>query len=53
MASVLQNADDIRVACILVDSVEGSMAQGLVLATDVRFMHSDFDLLHRVFGKIG
>ena len=50
---MLQNADDIRIARVLVNSVEGTMAQGLVLAADVRFVYSNFDLLHRVVGQVG
>ena len=50
VACVLQNTDYIRIARVLVNPVEGSMAQGLVLAAYVCFVHPDFDLLHRVFG---
>ena len=50
---MLQNADDIRITRVLVNPVKGSMAQGLVLAADVRFVHSNFDLFHRVVGQVG
>lgn len=52
MARVLQNANNIRVAGVLVHSVEGSMAQGLVLPTYVCLVHSYFDLLHSVFREV-
>ena len=50
---MLQNADDIRIARVLVNPVKGTMSQCLVLAADVRFVHSNFDLLHRVVGQVG
>ena len=53
MARVLQNADYVRVTRVLVNSIEGSMTHSFILAANVRFVHTDFYLLHRVFRKVG
>ena len=52
MAGVLHDADDIRVACVLVHTVEGSVTEGLVLTTHVGLVNPHFNELLSVLCEV-
>ena len=52
VAGVLEDADSVGVACVLVGSVERSMPHGLVLAVHVGLMNADFDEFLSMFSQV-
>jgi len=49
---VLQNANDIRVRCVLIRSIEVPETKGLVLPGDIALVHTHFDPAIDVLAQI-